>query len=36
MPAWSFEPEADRTLTLEFEGLGFVGFGQQYEYTRER
>jgi hypothetical protein len=31
MPAWSYEPERDRTLTLQFEGLGFVGFGQQVE-----
>jgi hypothetical protein len=31
MPAWSFEKEADRTVTLEFEGLGFVGFGPDVE-----
>jgi hypothetical protein len=29
MPAWSYEPERDRTLIPLFEGLGFVGFGQQ-------
>lgn len=31
MPAWSFEKEVDRKLTLQFEGLGFVGFGQEVE-----
>ncbi len=45
MPAWSYEPGDERTLTLQFEGLGFVGFGSEvegrltrsnYVLTRER
>ena len=28
MPAWSYEKESDGKLTLEFEGLGFVGRGE--------
>lgn len=44
MPAWSKGPEDDRTLMLEFEPMGFVGFGtdvegrltrSDYEITRE-
>jgi hypothetical protein len=31
MPAWSYERERDGTLTLQFEALGFVGFGPQVE-----
>ena len=31
MPAWSFERERDATLTLQFESLGFVGFGSEVE-----
>ena len=31
MPAWSYERERDRTLILQFEALGFVGFGPQVE-----
>jgi len=29
MPAWSFEQEVDRKLVLQFESLGFVGFGPE-------
>jgi Protein of unknown function (DUF1579) len=31
MPARSFEPEAGRTLTLEFDDLAFVGLGREVE-----
>ncbi len=31
MPAWSFAQEVGRKLVLQFEGLGFVGFGPQVE-----
>jgi hypothetical protein len=31
MPAWSFEKEVDGKLTLQFETLGFVGFGSEVE-----
>lgn len=31
MPAWSFDKGTDSTLTLQFEGLGFVGFGPEVE-----
>jgi hypothetical protein len=31
MPAWSFSGERDGKLTLQFEPLGFVGFGQEVE-----
>jgi hypothetical protein len=31
MPAWSLEKEVDGKLTLQFESLGFVGFGSEVE-----
>lgn len=31
MPAWSFGGEREGQLTLQFEPLGFVGFGQEVE-----
>jgi hypothetical protein len=31
MPAWSFGPTAERTITLQFEPQAFVGFGSQIE-----
>ncbi len=31
MPAWSFGGERGGTITLQFEALGFVGFGQAVE-----
>jgi hypothetical protein len=36
MPAWSFGGERDGKLTLQFEPLGFVGFGPEVEgrFTR--
>jgi hypothetical protein len=31
IPAWSFGKQAGDTLALEFESLGFVGFGSVVE-----
>jgi hypothetical protein len=31
MPAWSFGGERDGKITLQFEAIGFVGFGQEVE-----